>query len=122
MTPLKKEVQQYIECCDSLLDDGIPLTSEEQQFLLYYADQITNTVRVRTFSDCGNVEESVTLANRQTLTPEKTDDMGLWTFMKENKRLWLLPIIIVVLFIGSLVVFAHQYQPSSMDVYPRVLF
>ena len=50
MTPLKKEVQQYIECCDSLLDDGISLTLEEQQFLLYYADQITNAVRVKVFS------------------------------------------------------------------------
>jgi len=121
MTPVKKEVQQYIECCDSLLDNGIAFTLEEQHFLLSYADQITNTVRVRTSSHCGNVEESVALANHQTLAPEKTDDMGLWTFMKENKRLWLLPIIIAVLFIGSLVVFAHQYQPST-DVHPMVLF
>ena len=50
MSSLKKEVQQYIECCDGLLDDGIVFTFEEQQFLLYYAEQITNAVRVKIFS------------------------------------------------------------------------
>ena len=50
MSSLKKEVQQYIECCDCLLDDAMAFTLEEQQFLLYYADQITNAVRVKVFS------------------------------------------------------------------------
>ena len=50
MSSLKKEVQQYIECCYGLVDDGIVFTVEEQQFLLYYAEQITNAVRVKIFS------------------------------------------------------------------------
>ena len=35
MASLKKEVQQFIECCDCLLDDRIVFTLQEQQFLLY---------------------------------------------------------------------------------------
>lgn len=54
MSHLKKEVQQYIECCDGLLDDAIVFTVEEQQFLLYYAEQITNAVRVKIFSASRN--------------------------------------------------------------------
>jgi hypothetical protein len=54
MSSLKKEVQQYIECCDGLLDDAIVFTVEEQQFLLYYTEQITNAVRVKIFSASRN--------------------------------------------------------------------
>lgn len=72
--------------------------------------QITNTVRVRTFSH----EDSVTLANHQALVPDETDDMGFWSFMKEHKRFWLLPMIIVVLFVVSLVVSGQLNLAPSM--------
>jgi len=53
----------------------------------------------------------VTLVNHQTLIPGKTDAMGLLTFMKENKRFWLLPVSNVVLLVGGLVVWG-EFSPA----------
>lgn len=47
MAPLKKEVQSYIECCEALLDVGAAFTEEEQQFLLYYAQEITKAAHTQ---------------------------------------------------------------------------
>lgn len=71
---------------------------------------------IRRWAHYGNVQDSVTLAKHHTLIPDKTDDMGLWTFMKENKRFWLLPITIVVLLVGGLVAWDQQYLEPSMLV------
>jgi hypothetical protein len=49
-------------------------------------------------------------ANRELLTDKGGIPMGeflleLWSFMKERKKFWLLPIIICLVLLGSLVVF-----------------
>ena len=46
---------------------------------------------------------------------DKTDERGLLTtFMKENKRFWLLPFMSVVLFLSSLAVWEQQLLAPSM--------
>ena len=40
----------------------------------------------------------------------------LWEFMKENKKWWLLPILIMFLIVGLLIVFANS-SPISPFVY-----
>jgi hypothetical protein len=59
---------------------------------------------------CGKIDSSVVLANRQAppTSPNGTNELGLWTFMKERKRFWLLPITIVTLFLVALAVSAGQ--------------
>jgi len=52
--------------------------------------------------------------DHQTLIPDKTDDMGLWTMMKQNKIFWLLPITIGVLLVGGLVVWEQLSLAPSM--------
>ena len=42
---------------------------------------------IRRWAHYGNVQDSVTLAKHQTLIPDKTDDMGLWTFMKREQEI-----------------------------------
>ncbi len=55
MSSLKKEVQQYINTLNVVMvDDAIVFTVEEQQFLLYYSEQITNALRVKIFSASRN--------------------------------------------------------------------
>ena len=75
-------------------------------------------MNIRHYAQCGNIENSITLVNQQTLMPDKTDDMGLWTFMKKNKRFWLLPIAIVVLLVGGLVVWEELSLAPSMEQNP----
>jgi len=84
-------------------------------------------MNIRRCAHCRNVEDSVTHANHQTLMHDKTDDLGLWIYMKENKRFWLLPIMIVVLFISTLAVWGQQSLAPSMmlntsEGYPIVPF
>ncbi|HEX2722679.1 MAG TPA: DUF5989 family protein [Gemmatimonadaceae bacterium] len=43
----------------------------------------------------------------------------LWAFMKERKKLWLLPIIVVMLLIGGLLVFA---QGSALAPFIYTIF
>ncbi len=43
----------------------------------------------------------------------------LWGFMKENKKWWLLPILILLLLVGILIVFA---QSSSLSPFVYALF
>jgi len=43
----------------------------------------------------------------------------LWAFMKERKKFWLLPIILVLLFLGSLIVFT---QGSAVAPFIYTLF
>jgi hypothetical protein len=43
----------------------------------------------------------------------------LWDFMKERKKFWLLPIILVLLFIGTLIVFT---QGSAVAPFIYTLF
>ena len=51
--------------------------------------------------------------------------MELWAFMKERKKFWLLPIILVLVLLGSLIVLtqgsavAPSSIPSSKDVEPN---
>jgi len=84
-------------------------------------------MNIRRCAHCRNVEDSVTHANHQTLMHDRTDDLGLWIYMKEKKRFWLLPIMIVVLFISSLAVWGQQSLAPSMmlntsEGYPIVPF
>jgi Family of unknown function (DUF5989) len=61
---------------------------------------------VRHCPHCGNIEGSAILANREVsiLMPQEAEVIGLWTFMKERKKFWLLPMIMVGLLLGSLAV------------------
>ena len=43
----------------------------------------------------------------------------LWAFMKERKKWWLLPIIVVMLLVGSLLVFA---QGSALAPFIYTIF
>ena len=43
----------------------------------------------------------------------------LWAFMRERKKLWLAPIILVMLLLGALIVFA---QGSSLAPFIYTLF
>ena len=43
----------------------------------------------------------------------------LWQFMKENKKWWLLPILIMLLLVGILIVFANS---SSLSPFVYALF
>ncbi|MBI4016464.1 MAG: hypothetical protein HY363_02105 [Candidatus Aenigmarchaeota archaeon] len=43
----------------------------------------------------------------------------LWEFMKENKRWWLLPLLLMLLFVGVLIVFA---QSSAVSPFVYALF
>lgn len=43
----------------------------------------------------------------------------LWDFMKERKKWWLLPIVIMLLFVGVLIVFA---QSSAVSPFIYALF
>lgn len=43
----------------------------------------------------------------------------LWAFMKERKKFWLLPIILVMLLLGSLIVFS---QGSAVAPFVYTLF
>jgi hypothetical protein len=43
----------------------------------------------------------------------------LWAFMKERKKLWLLPILIVLLLVGGLLVFA---QGSALAPFIYTIF
>jgi hypothetical protein len=43
----------------------------------------------------------------------------LWAFMRERKKLWLAPIIIVMMLLGALIVFA---QGSSLAPFIYTLF
>lgn len=45
--------------------------------------------------------------------------MELWTFMKERKKFWLLPIFIVLLLLGSLIVLT---QGSAVAPFIYTLF
>lgn len=53
------------------------------------------------------------MANKTGLLAE------LWTFMKVRKKLWLLPIIVVLLAVGSLLVFA---QGSALAPFIYTIF
>jgi hypothetical protein len=61
---------------------------------------------------CGNIEGFVILTDRHAPppSPDETNDLGLWTVMKERKRFWLLPITIVVLFLITLALSSHEVQ------------
>lgn len=43
----------------------------------------------------------------------------LWAFMKERKKLWLLPILVVMLLVGGLLVFA---QGSALAPFIYTIF
>lgn len=43
----------------------------------------------------------------------------LWDFMKENKRWWLLPLLLMLLLVGVLIVFA---QSSAVSPFVYALF
>ena len=43
----------------------------------------------------------------------------LWQFMKENKKWWLLPLIVMLILVGLLIVFA---QSSSLSPFVYALF
>jgi len=43
----------------------------------------------------------------------------LWAFMKERKKMWLLPIIVVMLLVGGLLVFA---QGSALAPFIYTIF
>ena len=43
----------------------------------------------------------------------------LWAFMKERKKLWLLPILVVLLLVGGLLVFA---QGSALAPFIYTIF
>lgn len=43
----------------------------------------------------------------------------LWAFMKERKKFWLLPIIVIMLLVGSLLVFA---QGSALAPFIYTIF
>lgn len=43
----------------------------------------------------------------------------LWAFMRERKKYWLLPIILVMLFLGALIVFS---QGSAVAPFVYTLF
>jgi len=43
----------------------------------------------------------------------------LWAFMRQNKKLWLLPIIIVLVLLGGLLVFA---QSSALAPFIYTIF
>jgi len=43
----------------------------------------------------------------------------LWQFMKENKKWWLLPIVIMLLLVGILIIFG---QSSSVSPFIYALF
>ena len=45
--------------------------------------------------------------------------MELWAFMRERKKFWMLPIIIVLLLLGSLIVFT---QGSAVAPFIYTLF
>jgi hypothetical protein len=45
--------------------------------------------------------------------------MDLWAFMRERKKLWLAPIIIVMVLLGGLIVFA---QGSALAPFIYTLF
>jgi Family of unknown function (DUF5989) len=45
--------------------------------------------------------------------------LELWAFMKERKKFWLLPIVIVLLLFGSLIVFS---QGSAVAPFIYTLF
>jgi len=45
--------------------------------------------------------------------------MELWAFMKERKKFWLLPIILVLLLLGTLIVFT---QGSAVAPFIYTLF
>jgi hypothetical protein len=45
--------------------------------------------------------------------------MELWAFMKERKKFWLLPILVVLLFFGSLIVLT---QGSAVAPFVYTLF
>ena len=45
--------------------------------------------------------------------------LELWAFMKERKKFWLLPIIIVMLLFGALMIFA---QSSALAPFIYTLF
>lgn len=45
--------------------------------------------------------------------------IDLWYFMRERKKFWLLPIILILLFLGMLVVFA---QGSAIAPFIYTLF
>ncbi|MEK6857176.1 MAG: DUF5989 family protein [Nanoarchaeota archaeon] len=45
--------------------------------------------------------------------------MDLWDFMRERKKWWLLPIVIMLLFVGMLIVFA---QSSAVSPFIYALF
>jgi len=45
--------------------------------------------------------------------------MELWAFMKERKKFWLLPILVVLLSLGSLIVFT---QGSAVAPFVYTLF
>ena len=38
----------------------------------------------------------------------------LWDFMRERKKFWLAPIIIVMLLLGALIVLAQENWPCAM--------
>jgi Family of unknown function (DUF5989) len=68
--------------------------------------------------NCGQLVEDVdNLINREASTLMIREDIGLWALMKANK-LWLLPIIIVVIFIGTLTVWTSQsvVPPSPENI------
>jgi hypothetical protein len=43
----------------------------------------------------------------------------LWAFMRERKKWWLLPVIVVMLFVGSLLIFA---QGSALAPFIYTIF
>lgn len=43
----------------------------------------------------------------------------LWMFMKENKKWWLLPIVIMLILVGILIVLG-QSTPLSPFIYPLI--
>jgi hypothetical protein len=45
--------------------------------------------------------------------------MELWAFMRERKKFWLLPIVVVLLLLGSLIVFS---QGSAVAPFIYTLF
>jgi len=45
--------------------------------------------------------------------------IDLWDFMKENKKWWLLPIVIMLLLVGVLIIFG---QSSALSPFVYALF
>ena len=43
--------------------------------------------------------------------------LELWSFMKEQKKFWMLPIIICLVLLGSLIVFTSGFHCRTLHIY-----